>query len=137
MTKFLTAIFGVVGIALLCGAAYVVALEMQFRHEAVIGKGNVVALDNTRRTTRPVVEFRDAAGAVHRFVGRVGSRPPSYDVGESVDVRYRSEHPDDAHISGFEESWLAATTLAAFGAVFTSVAAGILRFRPRKKRRSA
>ena len=136
-SKFLAAIFGLVGLALLCGAAYVVSSELQFRHEAVLAAGKVVALDNTRRTTRPVVEFQDRAGATHRFTGRVGSRPPSYDVGDAVDVRYRSEHPDDARISGFEESWLAATMLAIFGVVFAGVATGVAAFRGRKKRRSA
>jgi hypothetical protein len=124
---FAAGIFGVVGVLMLVFAAFIARSELAFRHEAVLVSGTVVDLESKGKGTwAPVVEYTDNAGAPHRVKGRSASKPPAYDKGETVQVRYRSEDPDSAHIDGFLESWGAATFMTAFGLAFAGAGAIIL-----------
>jgi hypothetical protein len=89
-------IFGGIGIVMLVAAIVVLISTLTFRAEALSAPGAVVDLD----FGKPVVEFVDHDGATHRVVDSVSSRPPAFDVGERVTVRYRPGQPAEARIDG-------------------------------------
>lgn len=87
--------------------------------------------ERTRRgryTYHPVVTF-DVDGEQYTFTGRAGSDPPSYDVGEQVDVLYNPVRPDEGRIAGGFGYWLevsfgvAAVVLVVVGGVLLVVRA--------------
>jgi hypothetical protein len=123
-------VFGGGGVAMLVAAAFVTLSTLSFRTEAVSAPGTVVGLE----AGRPVVEFVDADGAMHRIVGSVSSNPPAYDAGEAVTVRYRPGEPGDARIDGLLESWFAPMLLGGMGTVFTVIGAAFLLWEIRKRR---
>ena len=137
ISRLITVIFGAVGVAMLALAGFLLVSELSFRREAVQTTGTVVDLEYSGKTARPVFEYRDAGGTTHRATGRVGSKPPAFDRGETVTVLYRAEDPSKARIAAFAESWLAATILGGFGAVFSAVGGGFLAHMIRKRRMRA
>jgi hypothetical protein len=103
------------------GALFVViglifaGVSVSFLTDAERARGTVVALEwrtshtsSTYRKNRgndgpvahPVVEFTSADGTPRTFEDSAGSSPPSYDVGERVEVLYRADSPEDARING-------------------------------------
>jgi hypothetical protein len=58
----------------------------------------------------PVIEFQ-ANGRTYSFESRNASDPPSYQVGQQVEVIYKRGDPSDAAINSFAELWLVAAIL--------------------------
>lgn len=58
----------------------------------------------------PVFEYT-VAGRRHSFESMNASSPPSYRVGQQVEILYNPEDPDDAVVNSFGELWLVATLL--------------------------
>ena len=54
----------------------------------------------------PMVDFTSADGKRREFQDSTGSNPPSYDVGDRVEVLYRADDPGNARINGFLSLWL-------------------------------
>ena len=119
-----TLIFGLIGVAMLAGAALALSSTLSFRSNSKRAEGVVVDLDWSKGGAKPVVEWRDSKGGVHRVTGGVSSRPPSWSKGEKADVRYDPGNPDHARIDGFLENWFVAMILGILGTVFTGVGAG-------------
>lgn len=150
VTKIIVAVFG--GVALVLGgiAIYLFVDAWQFTAGAERTQGVVTELVWQARTGRgarrrsvgtahPVVRFQTADGAVIEFRSRVGSSPPSYQVGDEVPVLYRPENPRDARIESFVDLYLAGTILGGIAVVFGGVAGGILLvvgLRTRRRRRA-
>jgi hypothetical protein len=65
----------------------------------------------------PIVEFRTAEGQTIRFQGSTGSNPPTYRVGEKVQVRYDPQSPESAVIDSWD-LWLPSTILIGAGGFF-------------------
>ncbi|HEY6814851.1 MAG TPA: DUF3592 domain-containing protein [Croceibacterium sp.] len=82
--------------------------------------------DDGGYTYAPMVEFRDAAGELHRFTSRVGSNPPSYSTGEAVEVIYTPQAPDEAVIDSFADRFLMPSIFGGLGALFTAIGLGLL-----------
>jgi len=131
--------FTSVGIALLLGAAYSYEYTRSFVAEAIQTNGTVIALEPVHSanstTYRPRVRFEDAEGRSVELSSSTSTSPPSYSVGERVRVFYRRGTPDDAMLDGFFSLWGAATILAALGAVFTLIGAGVFVFAHVKRKR--
>ena len=75
---------------------------------------------------RPVFEFYDANGAVHRAVEKSGSRPPMWSVGDKVGVLYDKKNPDLARIDSWKTIWMWPVVLVVCGAVFSGVGVWVL-----------
>lgn len=113
-----------VGLFLLAGialAAWIVASardKIAFALHSVAVEGRIVDVRSETRTERrngrnetstyysTTVEYEDASGTTHSFVPDVVSGVPQ--IGP-IAVRYHNEHPEDARVEGFMETWL--TTL--------------------------
>lgn len=144
MPKFVLwigAVFLVVGVGMLAGAAFAERSARQFETEAIAASGTVIDLSRRSSddgyTYAPVVEWFDGAGTRHEFVGSVASSPPSYEVGESVAVRYRAGQPGRARIADFANRYLLPLIFGGLGAVFAVVGGGIVVFFVRNRRRIA
>jgi hypothetical protein len=61
--------------------------------------------------------FQTPDGTTHTITSNSGSSPPSYSVGQHVDVLYAPGNPDAAAISGFMSSWFLPMMLAIFAVV--------------------
>lgn len=85
-------------------------------------------------TYRPVVEFHDAGGTRHEFVGSVGSSPPAYSRGETVSVIYDSAAPGRAMIDGFMDRYFLPLVFGGMGSVFAVLGGGLLFFFIRRRR---
>lgn len=132
-------VFGLVGLAMLVFAGALLFSELAFRHEAVRVEGKVIDLVSLRggkggSTWKPRVEYLDRNGVAHRATGGVASNPPSFEIGDKVEVFYRSEDPDNAHVGGFMQSWFGPLLLGVMGTVFSGVGGGFLFFLWRKRR---
>lgn len=82
--------------------------------------------DGGSDTYKPAVKFTTPDGQEVNFTSSFSSRPPAYDVGESVPVLYLPGKPQEARLKGFGSLWLGPTILAGLGAVFALIGGSIL-----------
>ncbi|MCY1401675.1 hypothetical protein D9M71_167980 [compost metagenome] len=115
-------VFSLVGVVLLIGGAIAYKSSEEFLLEAVSTPGTVVALVKSRSsdsiTYQPVVEFVGNDGKSFDFTSSSGSNPPSYSVGEKVEVLYPPANPQDAKINSFFDLWGGAVVMAVMGGIF-------------------
>ncbi len=134
------ALFALVGASMLIGACFIATNTLYFTAKAQLTEGRVV--ENVRRrsgdsdTYYPVVEFVTTDGQHVQVMSSPGSTPPTYDVGESVDVLYRPDNIDDARINSFLSLWLGAIIMGSIGSVFFFIGAGLPFLQAREKRRN-
>lgn len=105
----------------------------------VRAQGTVVSLESrynsdSGTTYRPVVEFTDAKGTLHRFTGGVGSKPAAYSRGEQVEVIYDPALPGQAIVNSFTERFLFPLAFGGFGLLFAGIGGGILGYRWHRRR---
>jgi hypothetical protein len=115
-------LFLAIGIGLLAGAGYVYLDTSDFVANARKAQGTVVAL----RSGAPEVKFRTHDGREVQFTSSVSSKPPSYDVGEPVEVLYRPDRPEDAEVNALMTLWFGASLLGGMGSVFSLVGAALV-----------
>jgi hypothetical protein len=122
--------FSLIGAGMLWGATLFYSNTSTFLEEAITAPGTVVDLvaSHSRDSTtyRPSVEFTSRSGAPASFVSSTGSNPPSYSVGQKVEVLYRPTNPRDARINDFFTLWGGATVLGGMGFVFAGVGVGTM-----------
>jgi len=110
---------------MLVGAFFLYKGTQAFLVDAIVTEGQVVDLvesrSNDSSTYAPVVEFKTFNGSVIEFLSSNGSNPPSYDVGEIIDVLYLESEPKSARINSYMSLWGGATILAGLGTVFFSI----------------
>jgi hypothetical protein len=133
-------IFTAVGLCTLFGALMDYNSTVSFLEDAVSVEGTVVALQESRSdgsaTYKPVVAFVDGNGQTVEYISSVGSSPPSYDVGEIVEILYSPKNSQDAIINSFFELWGSVVIMTTMGVPFALVGAGIFligRLKSRKK----
>ncbi len=103
------------GLVLLAVAGYSVVETRSFLASVVAVEGTVIDLhrDHTDGAYFPVVRFRARTGETVEFRSSVGSKPPSYDQGETVTVLYDESDPYRAEIDSFFTLW--------FGVIFSGL----------------
>ncbi|KJY41556.1 hypothetical protein VR41_12085 [Streptomyces sp. NRRL B-1568] len=129
--------FAVGALCLVAGLIFT-GISVSFLTDAKRAPGTVVALDwredpdggsrtghaDDAPAAYPVIEFTSADGTPRRFRDSAGSNPPSYKVGEQVEVLYRPNSPEDARIKGFLSLWLLPLIFGGIGLVFTGIGTG-------------
>jgi hypothetical protein len=113
-------------ICLLVSLGFAIHTEL-FIHSAIRADGKVIRLD--RRFNEddktfqfvPVFEFKADDGKSYTIVSDTATSPPSFTVGQAVQVLYRKGKPDGAVIDSFLELWLVSMIL-----IFIAVADGII-----------
>ena len=69
----------------------------------------------------PKIQFTSDDGKEVTFVASTGSSAQSYQIGDTVNVRYLVENPEKADLDSFVNLWAFAIMLAFFGVGFLSV----------------
>lgn len=110
-------VFLLIGIGLLGGAFYLYRNTSNFIDTSRKAQGTVVAL----RSGAPEVKFRTEQGREIQFTSSVSSKPPSYSVGETVEVIYQPDRPDEAEVNSFMTLWLGVMIVGALGTVFSLI----------------
>ncbi|EFL36967.1 predicted protein [Streptomyces viridochromogenes DSM 40736] len=95
----------------------VVALEWRNDHTSSSRKKRV----NDEPAAYPVIEFTSNDGTPRKFRDAAGTNPPSYEVGEQVEVLYRADSPEDARINGFASLWLLPLIFGGIGLLFSGI----------------
>lgn len=101
----------------------VVSLEWRTGHEHSGVSRKPRARD--RPMAYPVVGFRSADGEARTFRDSTGSNPPSYRVGERVEVLYHADSPEDARINGFASLWLLPLVFGGIGLVAAGIGTAV------------
>ena len=117
-------VFAVIGLGMLVGAFYLFNDTRDFLKDALVTEGTVVELVRSRSsdstTYRPVVEFKTEDGSLVEFTSGAGSNPPSYSKGETVEVLYQQDSPEQAKINGFFSLWGLTLIVGVMGLIFFS-----------------
>ncbi|HSC80332.1 MAG TPA: DUF3592 domain-containing protein [Chitinolyticbacter sp.] len=128
-------VFAVIGLVLFAVAGLVYVNTQRFLAEASHAPGVVIALtesrtrDNDGDTSivyRAVVRYHSSTGAELEFTDSMGSNPPSYEVGEEVEVLYLPGKAHSAEIKSGVGQWVGVIVLGILGTVFFGVGAGIM-----------
>ncbi len=122
----------IVGGAQLSFALYLAQADWAFAERAESTRGTVV---NITPSGSPVVRFRTAGGDEVTFRDSASSSPPSYAVGESVEVLYDRRRPAEARVPGVFRQ-VAPLAVGLFGLTFFTFGLGML-WRLRRQRRRA
>jgi hypothetical protein len=115
-------VFLVVGFAGVAGGGYLALSVRDFVERATPTLGTVVALSASGgargRVYRPVVRFVPPGGSAVVVTGSIGSNPPSYEVGEEVEVRYEPGDEVHARVGSLRKLWAAPVLVTGFGVLF-------------------
>ena len=126
-------VFGAVGLVL-CAVAWLLHHNTAtFIASAGRTQGEVMRLlhvESSKRnesgTWKPLVRFKAPSGEIVEFAPSSSSSPPAYEVGETVDVFFDPNAPQDAMLDGFFSLWGGAAITGGLGLVFLLVTAGLL-----------
>lgn len=122
--------FLLAGIGMLAATCFTYIDTNTFLKNAIKAEGTVIELIRSRSddsiTYQPVVVFVSQKGEEIEFTSSVGSNPPSYSKGQTVEIFYLPENPQTAEINGFFSLWGVPIILGAMGGIFSTVGASIL-----------
>ncbi len=133
--KIIKYAFFAIGVGALIGSFLFFKNTKQFIDKGVTASGTVINLlrqvsedsdGNTSYMYYPEVKFQTADGKSITFQANTGSNPPSYSVGEKIDVLYLPESPNKAKIKSFVSLWLGALVFLIVGLSFGSIGGGMI-----------
>jgi hypothetical protein len=128
--KLFILIFGGIGALLLLFAGISYFREQRFLETAELTTGTVVdfnlsSSDDGGNAYCPVIDFTTKGGETGRFYSNVCSSPPSYDIGESVEVLYDPEDVGHAQLNSFWSKFTGALVLGCIGLPFLLIGIGV------------
>lgn len=115
-----------IGLGLLAGAAVIVLSTLAFRSKSAVMEGVVVGRELSTGTGDLNYKFRiewTLNGERRRFLTAVASPRSTYDIGETVTVRYPPANPNGARVESFTEDWFLPLVLAFIAAGFLRASA--------------
>jgi hypothetical protein len=145
----LTIVFSSITAVLFIIAILTAVNSFHFLDKAISVKGRVVDLDthyssnsssssNSKKsnspTYAPVVAFVTVDGEKIVFTSSTSSNPPSYRIGESIEVLYLKESPRNARIDGFFSLWGLSLIVGIIGLGFGIASFVMIYFSVKKKR---
>ncbi|MEQ8244618.1 DUF3592 domain-containing protein [Fulvivirga sp.] len=119
--KGIAIIFGSIGAIMLSIAIYIYYTDAEQIERSELVIGTVVS-----NPSQPTIEY-EYKGETYQYHSDVQSNPPSYDMGEEVEVYVDTDNPNNAIINTITERWFAIIILGIIGTVFTGVAALVAR----------
>ncbi len=126
-------VFIVIGLTLAISGVVWGYTSKKFLDEAdgtVIGK--VIDVKRDEGATAPIIEY-EVDGRLYTFESHLYTSP-GYQVGERVDLRYRSDKPNDPMIMSFVRLWVGPGVLLLAGVLFAAVGGFFVRRRARPTR---
>ncbi len=123
--RILRSAFFAIGIIMQIGAIVSYQNTNSFIAKSTKAEGMIIDLVRAdSRTYKPVVRFNAQDGELVEFTSSVGTSPPSYSIGEKVEVRYLSNEPKNAIINDFLTLWLAPLIFSGLGIIFILIGSG-------------
>ena len=122
--KIFVLVFGGIGTILLVIAGLVFSREQSFLKTAEAATGTVSGFDRSSSSDGsgggycPVIDFSTKAGEAVKYYANMCSSPPSYDIGEQVEVLYDPQDIKSVQMKGFWSQYLAVIILGAIGTPF-------------------
>jgi len=127
---FIKYLFLLIGLGMLVGSFFLYQNTVSFLETAIKADGVVVDLVRSRNsdstTYAPTVRFKTNRGNTIEFTSTTSSNPPSYSVGEKVEVLYEPSQPHSAKINSFFSVWGGAVIVCGLGTVFFVVGFAII-----------
>jgi hypothetical protein len=132
LVRWLTRGFFAIGVVALVVGVVTLVRTVQFVQRAEHATGTVIDLSRETDsegsvTFYPVVRFTTGVGKTIEFKSSSGSSPPSHSEGDTVDVLYDPDDPNDARLSGLFDLWLLPAVALALGVAFLGVTAFVSR----------
>jgi len=108
--------------------------ESEFKQTAMETKGTVVSVrssvtgSGSDRSTvyRPVVRFQLPNGQSKEVESTVGTNPPRFQVGDSVDVLYNPQNTSDARLKADLEFPIFQIVFIGMGSIFVLIGGGLI-----------
>ena len=125
-------LFALIGLAILIGGAFSAVKQSRESARRVGTTGTVVDLvkrvfnPGSAGVYCPVVEFTTAAGQSVRFESQFGTMPATYQVGQTVAVRYEVEDPQKAEVDSAASRWLVPGCMIGMGLGFLVLGGSLL-----------
>ncbi len=118
--RFIPWIFLIVGVVLLFIAYNLYASTQQFLKVSVKAVGTVVEMKSVRDsdddlTYKPVITYKDRTGLEHTFTSSTSSNPPSYSVGDKVELLYDPQKPEQPSINTWIDLYIGVLVLGIIG----------------------
>ena len=121
--KIFVLVFGGLGAILLAIAGIVYFREQTFLSSAEKATGtvtdfNLSSSDDGGNSYCPVIDFTTAGGEPVKYFANVCSSPPSYEIGEEVEVVYDPQDIKHVQMNGFWSQYVGVVVLGAIGLPF-------------------
>jgi hypothetical protein len=110
--KIVASVFLVTGILMLFIAVFIFMKNEEFISRGITGRAVVIS-----NPAKPVFEY-EYQGVTHQYQTNTESNPPSYAIGEEVDIFIDPDNPDNILVDTFLDRWLAILIVGSLGAVF-------------------
>ncbi len=134
--KKIGVIFLIIGCLFLVGAALFTNHSITFQKTALRVQGTVVGMQkkiskdsdssSTRISYSPIVDYTDLQNQSHQLESNSSSNPPSYEIGEKVEVLYQPGKAGSAQIDSWIDNWLGPVIIGGFGGIFSVIGLGVL-----------
>lgn len=108
-------VFGLIGAAMLSVIIYLYISHQNFLQRAVPAIGVVVSSPH-----QPVIDY-EYNGEMYSYYSSVSSNPPSYEMGEQVEVFVNPDNPNDVIVNTFTERWFVITLVGGMGLLFFGI----------------
>jgi hypothetical protein len=124
--------FLLVGIGMFIWSVFWFSNRISNLENYVLTSGTVVELEKSRDHENggyvysPIVSFEDQNGIQHIYNSGHASDPPSYEIGEKVELYYNSTEPEDAFLNSFFEKWVIGIALVVVGLVLVPIGTWIV-----------
>lgn len=129
--KIFKIVFSIIGIVMLFLSFYLYRNTVDFLDRATKTTGKVNELKRVNSsegadTYKPIVTFYTKENNLIEHISSSSSNPPSYSIGEVVDIYYLEDSPYEAKISGFPSLWLGSLITGILGFIFFSIGFGLI-----------
>lgn len=121
--RLVPGLFSIIGLGLLIASVFVYLNTRKFIDASAKAQGTVIAHASGRSsdgdiTYAPIVSFRTEDGRTVEFKSGTSSTNASPPVGQTVEVLYNRQRPEEAEINSFSSLWTLNIILAGLGAGF-------------------
>ncbi len=107
-----------ISLGMIVGALFWYQNTNSFIKQAVKAEGIVIDFVSDRRSSKPLVRFKDAQGNTIEFTSSLSTNPPRYNIGQTVNVLYLPQEPKNATIDDFLSLWSGQLVLGVVGILF-------------------
>jgi hypothetical protein len=118
-------VIATVGVIFFAMATLIGVQSYQFTARAVKSNATVIELVQSDRVQKPRYKYI-VNGVEFTGLSTIGSNPPSYTVGDTVEIEYLPDDPARSRIASWAERWTGTLVLTVMGGIVTVIGAVII-----------